>query len=210
MKKVFVILVGALLLLSGSKAIAQRDARMSFGGGFSGFTIGGADAEVLKRQNFPKMIPGFYFGVSLDYAFSVIDGLTLEPGAYIFHYGKTFRFGLADDHKSYHANFLQIPLNLKYAIGSDADLGLSLYTGPRLNIGVGGNMFSAGKTYPGIKPLDAQWGFGLGIAIAEAIELRGEYDLSLTNCLKDNKDLGFDDEIIRRNAFSVGIKFMFK
>lgn len=33
-------------------------------------------------------MPGFYFGVNYDYAFSTIDGLTVEPGLYFMHYSK--------------------------------------------------------------------------------------------------------------------------
>jgi len=214
MKKIIVFLIGVCLLMAGPRANAQisaADGTWSFGGGFSGFTIGGADAEVIKKWGFDSMIPGFYFGVNFDYAFSSIDGLTLEPGVNIFHYGKAFKFGLAEDHKSYHANYLQIPVNIKYAFPmADSSFGMAIYTGPRLNIGIGGNMFSVGKTYPGLKPIDAQWGFGLAVALAEAVAIRGEYNISLTNCLRDNKELGFDDEIIRRNSFSVGVSFMFK
>ncbi len=215
MKKLIVSLIGVCLLFTGIRASAQisaSDGTWSFGGGFSGFTLGGADAEVIKNQHFPSMIPGFYFGVNFDYAFSSIDGLTLEPGVNIFHYGKAFIFGKAQDHKSYHANYLQIPVNIKFAFPMEnTPLGMAVYTGPRLNIGIGGNMFGKdGETYPGLKPIDAQWGFGLAVALAEAVAIRGEYNISLTNCLRDNKKLGFDDEIIRRNSFSVGVSFMFK
>ena len=214
MKKLIVSLIGVCLLFTGTRASAQisaSDGTWSFGGGFSGFTLGGADADAVKRLGFENMIPGFYFGVNFDYAFSSIDGLTLEPGVNIFHYGKAFTFGLAEDHKSYHANYLQIPVNIKFAFPMDSSpVGMAVYTGPRLNIGIGGNMFSTGKTYPGLKPIDAQWGFGLSVALAEAVALRGEYNISLTNCLRDNKEFNFDDEIIRRNSFSIGVSFMFK
>ena len=213
MKKIIVSLIGACMLLVGTGANAQisaSDGIWSFGGGFSGFTLGGMDAEVVKSKGFDHMIPGFYFGVNFDYAFSAVDGLTLEPGINIFHYGKAFRFGQAEDHKSYHANYLQVPVNIKYSIPMDSAFGMALYAGPRLNIGVGGNMFSAGKTYPGLRPLEAQWGFGVAVAIAQAVALKGEYDVGLTNCLKNNSDLGFDDEIVRRNSFSIGVSFMFK
>ena len=214
MKKIAVALIGALMLLASPKVSAQLsdvDGTWSFGGGFTGFSLGGADADVVKRLGFENTIPGFYFGAALDYAFSAIEGLTVEPGAYISHYGKTFKFGLADDHKSYHANYLQIPLNLKYAFPTDnSSFGISIYTGPRFNIGVGGNMFSTGKTYPGLKPFDAQWGFGVAFSVAEAIILRGGYDICLTNCLRNNKELGFDNEIVRRNSFNIGVNFLFK
>ncbi len=214
MKKIFITLLGALMLLCGQRVNAQIsdiDGTWSFGGGFTGMSVTGSDAELLKTAGFPSMVPGFYFGASIDYAFSAIEGLTVEPGAYIAHYGKSFKFGLADDDKPYHANYLRIPVNLRYAFPmGDSSLGITVFTGPRINIGVGGNMFSAGKTYPGIKPLDAQWGFGLAFTIQDAIVINGGYDLGITNCLKNNKDLGIQDEIARRNSFVVGVNFMFK
>ena len=215
MKKVAIVIVGALMLLSSPKAISQLsnvDGTWSFGGGFTGFSLGGADIQKVRDKGFNSMIPGFYFGASLDYAFSSVDGLTVEPGAYLAHYGKTFKFGTGEsDHKAYHANYLTIPLNLKYAFPmDDSSFGMAVYTGPRFNIGVGGNMFSTGKNYPGLKPVDAQWGFGLAVTVAEAIVLRGDYAICLTNSLRDNKDLDFNDLIIRRNSFFLGVNFLFK
>ena len=71
-------------------------------------------------------------------------------------------------------------------------------------------MFSAGKTYPGLKPFDAQWGFGLAFTLQDAIVIRGGYDIGITNCIKNNKDLSFDDLIIKRNTLTIGANFLFK
>ena len=79
-----------------------------------------------------------------------------------------------------------------------------------LNLGVGGNSFSTGNTYPSIRPYDAQWGIGAGITVADAIVIRGGYDFGITKCLKDNKDIGYDDEIAYRNTFNIGVSFLFK
>lgn len=214
MKRLLVALIGTFMLLNVPGAFAQIadiDGRWSFGGGFTGFSLTGIDAEKMERLGFENMIPGFYFGASLDYDFSAIEGLTVEPGVYITHYGKAFQFGLSDSHKSYHANYVHIPLNLKYTIPLyDEALGLAVYTGPRFNLGMGGNMFSPGKTYPGIRPYEAQWGFGIAVAVQDAILIRGGYDLGVTNCVKNNKDLSLEDEVVRRNAFFVGVSFLFK
>ena len=199
-------LVGAFTLLGAPGAFAQIsdiDGRWSFGGGFTGFNLAGLDGG--------KMIPGFYFGASLDYDFSSIEGLTVEPGVYITHYGKPFRFGLADNDKAYHANYIHIPVNLKYTFPLAVDaLGLALYTGPRFNLGMGGNMFSTGKNYPAVRPYDAQWGFGLAFSVRDAILIRGGYDLGVTNSFKKNKDLNLEDRIANRNAFLVGLSFLFR
>ena len=70
-------------------------------------------------------------------------------------------------------------------------------------------MFSSGKNYPGLRLVDAQWGFGLAATIQEAITLRASYDTGLTKAIKDNKDLGFDGRIVHRNTINAGIAFAF-
>ena len=156
MKKVFLTLLGAIMLLAGPKAsgqITNIDGVWSFGGGFSMFNLSGESAEKAKNLGFETM-PGFYFGVMLDYPFSSIEGFTLEPGLNIVHYGKSFIFGNSNDkkNKSYHCNYFNIPVNLKYTFPtSDSGFGLAIFTGPRLNLGVGGNSFSTGNTYPSIR-----------------------------------------------------------
>ena len=70
-------------------------------------------------------------------------------------------------------------------------------------------MFSAGKTYPGLMPVDAQWGFGLAVTIQEAVVIRAGYDTGLTNALKDNKDLSYEDVIAHRDTYHVGVSFVF-
>lgn len=213
MKKVLVsVIFAALALFSAPKSFSQItniDGVWSFGGGYSTFNVSGGDsADKFNALGFQRM-PGFYFGVALDYPFSAIDGLTLEPGVNIVHYGKSFRFGDSDKPKSYHCNFINIPVNLKFSFGADG-FGVAIFTGPRLNLGIGGNSFSAGRTYPGIRPLDAQWGVGLGVTLADAIVIRGGYDFGLTKCLKNNKDLNLKDEIAYRNTLNIGVSFLFK
>ena len=215
MKKVLFTLIGACMLLASPKVsgqITNIDGVWSFGGGYSMFNLSGESAEKAKALGF-QPIPGFYFGVMLDYPFSAIEGFTLEPGLNIVHYGKSFTFGNSADkkNKSYHANFFNIPVNLKYTFpAGDSGFGLAVFTGPRLNLGVGGNCFSTGNTYPAIRPYDAQWGVGLGVTIADAVVLRGEYNFGITKCLKDNKDIGYNDEIAYRNTLNIGVSFLFK
>ena len=40
--------------------------------------------------------------------------------------------------------------------------------------------------------------------------IRGGYDIGITNCIKNNKDLSFDDLIIKRNTLTIGANFLFK
>ena len=104
---------------------------------------------------------------------------------------------------------LTVPVQVGYHIVNQSPYSMSVFTGPRFNLGLGGNMFSAGKTYPGLMPVDAQWGFGLAVTIQEAVVIRAGYDTGLTNALKDNKDLSYEDVIAHRDTYHVGVSFVF-
>ena len=205
MKKFFTIVLAASMLLIGSNVSAQR---WTAGGGFTSFSLSGSDAKKVMDGN----IPGFYFGVNYDYAFSTIEGLTVEPGLYFLHYGQDRTMAFTVVSKPYRANYLRVPLNIKYTLPFDSNISFSVLTGPRFNLGIGGNMFSKGETYPGIKGFDAQWGFGVSAVIVDAIMLRAGYDLGLTKCVKNNSkdhEVAWSDLKVNRNTFYVGIGFAF-
>ncbi|MBP5218280.1 MAG: outer membrane beta-barrel protein [Bacteroidales bacterium] len=208
MKKVFTIILTAILSLYGTGAYAQMvqgEYRMTAGGGFTMFSLTGSDKGLVMDE----VIPGFYFGADIDYAFSTIEGLSVETGAYIMHYGKAFSFNKGEA-KSYHANYIRIPVNLKYEIPMETDgFALAAFTGPRFNLGLAGNMFSTGLTYMGLRGPDAQWGFGLSAIIQDAIVLRAGYDLGITKCIKDSKALGYNDINVMRNTLYFGVGFAF-
>jgi hypothetical protein len=208
MKRLFTLILAAMLSLLGTSAFAQMaqgEYRMTAGGGFTMFSLAGSDSERVMDE----VLPGFYFGADIDYAFSTIEGLSVETGGYIMHYGKAFSFNKAEA-KSYHANYLRIPINLKYEIPMDTDgFALAAYTGPRFNLGLAGNMFSTGVTYMGLMRPDAQWGFGISAIIQDAIVFRAGYDLGITKCIKDNSALGFNDLNVKRNSFCFGVGFAF-
>ena len=208
MKRLFTLILAAMLSLLGTSAFAQMaqgEYRMTAGGGFTMFSLTGSDSERVMDE----ILPGFYFGADIDYAFSTIEGLSVETGGYIMHYGKAFSFNKAEA-KSYHANYLRIPINLKYEIPMDTDgFALAAYTGPRFNLGLAGNMFSTGVTYMGLMRPDAPWGFGISAIIQDAIVFRAGYDLGITKCIKDNSALGFNDLNVKRNSFCFGVGFAF-
>ena len=208
MKRLFTLILAAMLSLLGTSAFAQMaqgEYRMTAGGGFTMFSLTGSDSERVMDE----ILPGFYFGADIDYAFSTIEGLSVETGGYIMHYGKAFSFNKAEA-KSYHANYLRIPINLKYEIPMDTDgFALAAFTGPRFNLGLAGNMFSTGVTGMGLMRPDAQWGFGISAIIQDAIVFRAGYDLGITKCIKDNSALGFNDLNVKRNSFCFGVGFAF-
>lgn len=203
MRKLLTIALAATMLFAGVNASAQR---WTAGGGYSMFNLSGSDAKSVMDES----VPGFYFGLNYDYAFSAIEGLTVEPGVYFMHYGKDFKMPFTTESKSYHANYIRVPVNLKYEIPMESNLCVAFFTGPRFDFGIGGNMFSKGATYPGLKGIDAQWGLGASVVISEAIMLRAGYDFGLTKCIKNNaKEHGWEDIKVYRNTFYFGIGFAF-
>ena len=202
MKKFFTIVLAASMLLIGSSTYAQK---WTAGGGFTSFSLSGADS----KKSMDESVPGFYFGVNYDYAFSTIEGLTVEPGLYFIHYGKDAELPVGS--KSYRANYLRVPINIKYTLPFDSNISVAAFTGPRFNMALGGNMFSKGETYPSLKNFDAQWGFGISAVIVEAIMLRAGYDLGLTKCIKNKtKHPEWENDLkAYRNTFYVGVGFAF-
>ncbi len=205
MRKLLTIALAATMLLAGTNASAQK---WTASGGYSSFSLMGSEAKYIMTGS----MPGFHFGVSYDYPFSSIEGLTVEPGIYFSHYGKDRSMAFTESAKEYRANYLSVPVNLKYCLPFDADFQLTALTGPRFNMGIGGNMFSKGLTYPGLKRFDAQWGVGLVATIVDAISIRAGYDIGLSKCIKNdskNKPDLSEDLKVYRNTFHVGIGFLF-
>ncbi len=196
MKRFLMIFVAVSLLSAGTDAKAQ----MSAGGGFVSMNFSGPDSKGWDEV----AMPGFYFGVNYDIKFSSLEGLTFEPGIYFQHYGKTFAPGSFAE-LSYRANYLSVPLNIKYTFDVARDFSMTGYTGPRFNAGFIGNAFD--KTRLGFKNIDAQWGAGLAMTFADAIQIRVGYDLGLDKAIKDSE--WGENLKIRRNVFHIGIGFLF-
>lgn len=204
MKKFFTIVLAASMLLIGSNASAQQ---WTAAGGYTSFSLSGSDADKVMDGS----MPGFYFGINLDYAFSTIEGLTVEPGLYFVHYGKDFTLPYNVESNAYRANYFRIPVNLKYTFPFASSVSLTALTGPRFNLGLGGNVFSKGITYPSLKNFDAQWGFGVSATIVDAVTFRAGYDLGLSKCVKNKtKHTDWGDNLkVYRNTFYVGVGFAF-
>lgn len=214
MKKFFTTVFAAALMLVSVNGFAQ----WTVGGGFANTSFGGGDKDVLESGWEKTSMPGFYFGVSYEIPFTSLEGLAFEPGAYFEHYGRSFRAlsANADDpssltsalinaasEKSYHLNYIAIPVTVKYTYELASDLSIGAYTGPKFDFGFAGNSFD--KSRLGVKNFDAQWSLGYVINYSDAIQFRMGYNWGLN---KDAKGV-YDDLKVRRNQFQVGVGFMF-
>ena len=203
MKKFFVILLSAVALFVCANASAQStEWRASLGYATTSFS--GDDCSTFLKEHH---LGGVYFGISREYYFSTMAGLTFEPGAYFYY--QSGKSGLTDP-KFIKMTYLSAPFLVKYNFEASPELMLGLYTGPAINIGTGGNVYSKDKfitntdiSDPGHKltQMNIQWCFGASAAFSEAVQLRVGYALGATRLIRERD--------VRNNTFNVGITFMF-
>ncbi len=202
-KKFFVILLSAAALLVCVNASAQST-EWRAGVGYASTSFNGDDCSTYLQEH---NLGGVYFGLGKELYFSTMAGLTFEPGVYFYYLsGKS---GM-NDPKFIKMTYLNIPLNIKYNFDASSEMMIGLYTGPALNIGTGGNVYSKDKFITNTDIADAthkfatmniQWGFGATAAFSEAVQLRIGYALGLTRLVREHE--------VHNNTFTVGVAFMF-
>ncbi|MCR4860765.1 MAG: porin family protein [Bacteroidales bacterium] len=203
MKKILTILIAAAALCIGTNASAQST-EFRAGLGYASVSFNGDDCSSYLKEH---SLSGFYFGIHKEFYFSTMAGLTFEPGVlFYYHSGKS---GYSADPKYIKMTYLSIPLNIKYSFEASPELMFGLYTGPILNIGTGGNVYSKDKfvTNTSLDPMhkltqmNIQWGFGATAAFSEAVQFRIGYALGMSRLVKECD--------VHNNTFSVGLAFMF-
>lgn len=204
MKKIIVILAAVAALFAGTSASAQST-EWRAGLGYAATSFGGDDCSTyLKEHN----LSGVYVGINKEFYFSTLAGLTFEPGV-LFYY-QSGKSGYSTDPKFIKMTYLSVPLNVKYSFEASPSLMLGIYTGPVLNIGTGGNVYSKDKFVTNTDLTDSmhkfaqmniQWDFGATAAISEAIQIRVGYALGMTRLVRERE--------VHNNTFTVGVAFMF-
>ncbi|MBQ7253910.1 MAG: PorT family protein [Bacteroidales bacterium] len=203
MKKLLAIAAG--LMLIGTTAFAQ-----SFGAGYVN--------SIQKYNNKSTAANGFYAG--FGYTAEILPGLSLNPGIYYefitapeqsIHFGKLASFsGKSTEH------YVNVPLQLSYAIAFSPSFKLFLYGGPTANIGIASTTKVAGtilgysdgeiinnyedKDY---SRFDIMLGGGIGAEIAEKVRITAGYDFGMLNRLKNT------DDVMKRNRLTAGAAFIF-
>ncbi len=204
MKKIFAILFAAAALCVSVNASAQST-EWRAGIGYASVSFNGDDCSSYLKEH---SLSGFYIGISKEFYFSTMAGLTFEPGVFFnYHSGKS---GYNTDPKFIKMSYLSVPLNIKYSFEASPEFLLGIYTGPVLNIGTGGNVYSKDKFITNtdiadpmhkLTQMGIQWGFGATAAISEAIQIRVGYALGLSRLVKERD--------VHNNTFTVGVAFMF-
>ena len=202
MKK-FLILLALTALLGGQAAYAQSE--WNAGMGYASTVFNGVDCSAFLNS---RHLTGFYGGVSHEFYFSALAGLTFEPGLFFYYFSG--RNSNDNKPKFIKMHYLSLPLDVKYTFDLSPSLMASFFTGPVLNVGVAGNLYNKNTFVTTKDPTDLmhpltrvnlQWNLGLAATIAQAVQLRVSYAMGVSRLIPEQE--------IHNNTFSVGVGFLF-
>ena len=202
--KIVKILLLSAALLCGSIAFAQQS--WNAGVGYTTTTFRGEDCSSFLIDHHLR---GFYAGISHEFYFSALAGLTFEPGLrFVYQSGRND----ADAKPKYiKMHYLNMPLDVKYTFNITEGATASVFTGPEFNVGIIGNLFQDDMFYT-LKALsdsnarrltrvNLQWGFGAAVTIAEAVQIRVSYVLGMSRLIPEQE--------VHTNTFSIGAGLLF-
>ena len=202
MKKIKILLLAAALL-GGTSVFAQQN--WNAGVGYATTSFSGTDCSLFLVMH---PLKGFYAGVSHEFYFSALAGLTFEPGVYFVY--QTGRNDADVKPKYIKMHYLSLPLDVKYTFSIAEGATAAVFTGPVANFGVLGNVFDKGlfvtnkdvldPMHPLTRP-NVQWNFGAAVTIAEAVQLRVSYSLGVSRLIAEQE--------IHNNTFSIGAGLLF-
>ncbi len=205
MKKIRIILLVAALL-SGTAAFAQQT--WSVGAGYSTTSFRGTDCSQFLAKH---PLRGFYAGVSHEFYFSALAGLTFEPGIY-FNY-LSGRNAAEAKPKYIKMHYLSFPMDLKYSFNFATGVMGSVFTGPVFNVGLLGNLYDKGafkeqggltkdiEDLRGLTRANLQWRVGAAVTLAEAVQLRFSYAFGISRLIPEQE--------IHNNSLTVGLGLLF-
>ena len=200
MKKIKILLLAAALL-GGQAAFAQQD--WTAGVGYASTSFSGVDCSPFLASH---PLNGFYAGISHEFYFSALAGLTLEPGLRFYYQSGRNESGLKPKYIKMH--YVSVPVDVKYSFGLAGSLMGSVLTGPVFNVGVMGNLYEKGvfvktkdQTDRQLTRVNAQWNFGIALTMAEAVQLRIGYALGLSRLIPEQD--------LHNNCFTAGIGLLF-
>ncbi|TXD52860.1 MULTISPECIES: porin family protein [unclassified Polaribacter] len=205
MKKVLLIAVIALLSLSNVNA---QDVKFGAKTGlnFSNFT---GDVEDAKTKI------GFNIGAFVEIGLS--DKFTFQPELLFSTQGAKSEDSEGSDsfEQTIKANYLNVPLMLKYAVSDK----FALEFGPQIGFLLSADAETTGNiegesisvevdVKDSFKSIDFGLNFGASFDIVENVFIGARYNLGLSNII-DSEDMDSDDEKAQNSVFSVSVGYRF-
>ena len=202
MKKIKILLLAAALL-GGTSAFAQQN--WNAGVGYAMNSFNGTDCSQFLAKH---PLRGFYAGVSHEFYFSALAGLTFEPGAYFYYQSGRNDADMKPKYIKMH--YLSFPLDIKYTFNITEGAMAAFFTGPVFNVGLFGNLYEKNKfeTNKDVNDLmhpltrvNLQWNLGLAVTIADAVQVRVSYALGISRLIPEQE--------IHNNTLSIGAGLLF-
>ncbi len=202
-RKFKIILALAALFSCGAVASAQAEWNANFGYATTSFR--GTECSSFLSSH---PLHGFYAGVTHEFYFSALAGLTFEPGLYYYYQSAQNDANMTP--KFIRMHYMSVPFNVKYSFELSPSLMASFYSGPVVNFGILGNLYQDNTFHTNVNLEDpmhrltrvnAQWDFGLAVTLAGAVQLRVGYALGLSRLITEQN--------VYNNSFSVGAGFLF-
>lgn len=202
MKKIKILLLAAALL-GGTSAFAQQN--WNAGVGYAMNSFNGTDCSQFLAKH---PLRGFYAGVSHEFYFSALAGLTFEPGAYFYYQSGRNDADMKPKYIKMH--YLSFPLDIKYTFNITEGAMAAFFTGPVFNVGLFGNLYEKNKfetnkdandlMHP-LTRVNLQWNLGLAVTIADAVQVRVSYALGISRLIPEQE--------IHNNTLSIGAGLLF-
>ena len=202
MKKIKILLLAAALL-GGTSAFAQQNWNAGVGYAMSSFN--GTDCSQFLAKH---PLHGFYAGVSHEFYFSALAGLTFEPGVYFYY--QSGRNDAEAKPKYIKMHYLSLPLDIKYTFNIAEGAMAAFFTGPVFNVGLVGNLYEknlfetnrdANDSMHALTRANLQWNFGAAVTIADAVQIRVSYALGISRLIPEQE--------IHNNTLTIGAGLLF-
>ena len=202
MKKIKILLLAAALL-GGTSAFAQQNWNAGVGYAMSSFN--GTDCSQFLAKH---PLHGFYAGVSHEFYFSALAGLTFEPG--VCFYYQSGRNDAEAKPKYIKMHYLSLPLDIKYTFNIAEGAMAAFFTGPVFNVGLVGNLYEknlfetnrdANDSMHALTRANLQWNFGAAVTIADAVQIRVSYALGISRLIPEQE--------IHNNTLTIGAGLLF-
>ena len=195
MKKFLMTAVLGMFALAG---FSQVKWDVKFGMNFSNMT---KDSEA-------KALPGFNFGVGMDYGFS--ENWSLQLGLMIS--SKGWKYKEEGEKMTFRPIYLDIPILAAYKFNISDNTKFVINAGPYLAFGLGGKAKYGDVDYKLFKSDEGDWKrFDLGIQYGIGLELSDHYLINLTGqngfiCPWDTEE---GEDKCKNMTFSIGVGYRF-
>lgn len=179
MKKLFLILVAALLTLGVQQTKAQLDFGVVGGLNLSKATVKGP----IKKNFHSDNRCGWYFGPKVEFTIPLI-GIGVDGS--IQYSQRKINGEVESVESSQTLKTIEVPINLRFQFGMESLIAGFIATGPQFGFNVGSKSFKdvwAGDEYK-VKNSILTWNIGAGIKVLKHLEVGVGYNIALSKFAK--------------------------